>query len=162
MGLETVHPEILPRLNKRMTLDRFRSAARFLREARIALRAFVLAGLPFASDEESLEWACRSIEFAFDCGASAVAVIPTRTGNGALDALANGGEFRPPRVATLEAALDFGLGLRRGRVFADLWDLGRFHTCVRCSDARASRMRAMNLGQVPLPRISCDSCGGLS
>jgi len=162
MGLETVHPDILPRLNKRMTLDRFRSAARFLREARIALRVFVLAGLPFASAEESLEWACRSIEFAFACGASAVAVIPTRPGNGALDTLARGGEFLPPRLAALEAALDFGIGLRQGRVFADLWDLGRFPACNRCSDARASRMRAMNLRQATLPRISCDACGGLS
>ena len=32
MGLETVHPEVLPRLNKRMSLDQFARAAEFLVE----------------------------------------------------------------------------------------------------------------------------------
>ncbi len=162
MGLETVHPQILERLNKRMTLDRFRSASAFLREARVGLRVFVLAGLPFASDEEGLEWTRRSIAFAFDCGASAVAVIPTRAGNGALDALALDGEFRPPPLSTLEAALDFGLGLRRGRVFADLWDLERFRRCGRCFASRRERLHQMNLRQIVLPTPPCDACGGAS
>ena len=70
MGLETVHPEVLPRLNKRMTLEEFRRASAFLRESGISLRVFVLVGLPFLSERESLDWACRSVEFAFDCGAS--------------------------------------------------------------------------------------------
>lgn len=159
MGLETVHPELLAQLNKRMTLGDFRRAADFLREAGIAIRVFVLLGLPFASDEEALDWACRSVEFAFDCGASAVAIIPTRTGNGALDALAERGEFRPPTLATLEAALDFGLRLSRGRVFADLWDVERLAGCGRCFAARARRLREMNLRQTPLPRVSCSACG---
>ncbi len=162
MGLETVHPGILERLNKRMTLDGFQSAAAFLREARVGLRVFVLAGLPFASDEEGLEWACRSIAFAFDCGASAVAVIPTRTGNGALDALAVDGAFRHPPLSALEAALDFGLRLRRGRVFADLWDLERFRRCAPCFVPRRERLRRINLCQTVLPNVSCDACGGIS
>ena len=87
MGLETAHPEVLARLNKGMTLERFRRAAEFLSPEGISLRAFVLVGLPFLSEEESLDWACRSVEFAFDCGASVVSLIPTRAGNGALDAL---------------------------------------------------------------------------
>ena len=46
MGLETVHPEVLPRLDEGMTLGRFLRAAEFLPRERISLRAFVLVGLP--------------------------------------------------------------------------------------------------------------------
>ena len=145
-----------------MTIDQFRRAARFLGEAGIALRVFVLAGLPFVGEEEALDWARRSIAFAFDCGASAVTVIPTRAGNGALDALAELGEFRPPRLSSLEGAAAFGLGLGRGRVFADLWDLERLRGCEACFDERASRLRAMNLRQVVLRPVGCGVCGSLS
>ena len=47
IGLETVHPEALARLNKRMTVDAFRRAAAFLRRHDIALRVFVLLNPPF-------------------------------------------------------------------------------------------------------------------
>jgi len=160
LGLETVHPEVLPRLNKRMSLADFQRAAAFLQHAGVALRAFVLVGLPFVEEEEALDWACRSIHFAFDCGASAVSLIPTRAGNGALDALAERGEFAQPALASLESALDFGLQLCRGRVFADIWDLERFGRCAACLPARAARLRETNLRQTVRPRVSCPACGG--
>ncbi len=47
MGLETIHPEVLPRLNKRMTPEMFSGAAEFLRRHGIALRVFVLVKPPF-------------------------------------------------------------------------------------------------------------------
>ena len=62
----------------------------------IALRVFVLAGLPFVSEQESTEWAERSVEKAFEWGAETVAIIPTRPGNGALDRLRESGEFTLP------------------------------------------------------------------
>jgi len=137
MGLETVHPEILPRLNKRMTLDQFRGAADFLRANGIDLRVFILVKPPFMREEEAVEWTARSVDFAFDCGATAITLIPTRGGNGALEELA----FAPPRLETLEAAFEYGLGVRRGRVFVDLWD-------VRSEDlSRLERLRELNLRQ---------------
>jgi radical SAM enzyme (TIGR01210 family) len=158
MGLETAHPEVLARLNKAMTLEQFRRAAAFLSRERISLRVFVLVGLPFLSEGESLDWACRSLEFAFDCGASVVSLIATRAGNGAIDALAERGEFSPPGLAAVEDALAFGLSLERGRVLADLWDLERLRRCDRCFEPRAERLRAMNLTQtVPAP-VGCDAC----
>lgn len=160
LGLETIHPEILPRLNKRMSLGDFQRAAAFLQHAGIALRAFVLVGLPFLEEEEALDWACRSIHFAFDCGATAVSLIPTRAGNGALDALAQSGEFMQPGLASLESALDFGLALGRGRVFADLWDLERFGRCADCLPARSARLRDTNLRQTVRPRVACPTCAG--
>ncbi len=137
MGLETVHPEILPKLNKRMTVQQFRVAADFLRANAIDLRVFILVKPPFMQEDEAVEWAARSVDFAFDCGATAITLIPTRGGNGAMEELA----FMPPRLETLEAAFEYGLGLRRGRVFVDLWD-------VRSDDAgRLERLRELNLTQ---------------
>jgi len=161
MGLETVHPDVLPRLNKRMTLDQFSRAAEFLRRHEIALRVFILVKPPFLDEVEALEWAKRSIDFAFDCGATVASLIPTRFGNGALEPLAANGDFSPPKLSTLEAAFDYGIGLGRGRVFADTWDLERFSNCTVCFKARQQRLECMNLSQSPEPRVTCDACAEL-
>jgi radical SAM enzyme (TIGR01210 family) len=141
MGLETVHPEVLPRLNKRMTLDQFSGAARFLKDHGIDLRVFILVKPPFMKEADAVEWAARSIDFAFDCGATAVSLIPTRAGNGAMEALAAQGDFAPPHLTTVELAFEYGLGLRRGRVFVDLWDMQERDT------TRLARLKEMNLRQ---------------
>jgi archaeosine synthase beta-subunit len=159
MGLETIHPEILPRLNKRMTLSDFSRAAAKLRDYGVALRVFILVKPPFLDDAEALAWANRSLDFAFDRGASLAVLIPTRPGNGALEALARTAEFTPPRLATLEAALSYGLELKRGRVFADLWDLDRFADCQHCTAARTARLNEMNMQQAVLPPVICEKCG---
>jgi archaeosine synthase beta-subunit len=157
MGLETAHPVVLSRLNKRMTLDQFSRAASWLHDHDVAMRVFILVKPPFLNEAEALDWAARSLDFAFDCGASVAVLIPTRLGNGAIDALAERGEFSPPRLSTIENALAYGLSLKRGRVFADLWDLERFAECSACSASRAARLRAMNLQQTVLPPVIC-SC----
>ncbi len=159
MGLETAHSEILLRLNKRMTLPQFSAAAEWLRKHEIDLRVFVLVQPPFMKEAESLDWAERSLDFAFNCGATAVSLIPTRSGNGAMEQLAASGDFSPPRLKTLEAAAAYGLSLRRGRVFTDLWDLKQVRSCWECRERRVSRLREMNLNQTIPPRISCLVCG---
>jgi radical SAM enzyme (TIGR01210 family) len=158
MGLETVHPQILASLNKRMTTDQFAAAADLLHQNDIDLRVFILVKPPFMREEESLEWAARSLDFAFDCGATAATLIPTRGGNGAMETLAAVGDFSPPSLATLEAALVYGLALNRGRVFADLWDLNPTSACPHCYEARIERLRTMNLQQVVPEPISCVAC----
>lgn len=155
MGLETVHPDILPRLNKQMTLDDFRRAAAFLSSHEIALRAFILLKPPFMREEECVEWAVRSLEFAFDCGVRVCSVIPTRSGNGIMDLLEQDGRFAPPHLAALEEALAEGINLARGRVFVDLWDIERFFKCPKCGPQRAARLRQMNRSQKILPAIEC-------
>jgi hypothetical protein len=158
VGLETAHPEVLARLNKGMTLDAFERAAAFLRRNDIALRVFILLGPPFMPPGEALEWACRSIDVASACGATASTVIPTRGGNGAMEAV--GDAFVRPRLRDLEAAVEYGLGRRSGagmRVFADLWNVERFHDCG-CSELRVGRLRAMNREQRIPPAVDC-SCG---
>src|SRR5688572_17076295 len=136
MGLETANPDVLARLNKGMTLDDFASAAKFLTGNGIAVRAFILLKPPFTTEDEGVSWAKRSIDSAFACGVTVACVIPTRSGNGALDALESGREFSQPHLASLEDVLDYGISLRRGRVFADLWDLERFSDCAVCLQQR--------------------------
>ena len=158
MGLETAHPGVLERLNKQMTLEQFRRAARFLTKEGIDLRVFILVRPPWLSEEEGTEWAKRSLDFAFDCGASVCSLIPTRAGNGAMEALSATGEFAPPSLASLESALEYGLQLRAGRVFADLWDIETLIRCPACSQARIARIRAMNAAQVIPESIECNDC----
>ncbi len=158
MGLETAHAGILERLNKRMTLEMFREAARWLRKNGIDVRVFILVKPPFMLEEEAVEWAVRSLEFAFDSGATAATLIPTRGGNGAMEELAEAGEFSPPGLRTLETAFDRGILLNRGRVFADIWDAETWQVCHSCRERRVARMRTMNLEQRILEPIGCDIC----
>ncbi len=160
MGLETVHPEILSRLNKRMNLSQFREAADELQKNDIDLRVFILVKPPYMLQQEAEEWTSRALEFAFDCGATAATLIPTRAGNGAMEDLAGSGDFSPPSLATLEAAAACGIALQRGRVFTDLWDLRRSPGCAYCHNDRIERLHSMNLEQSILPRVACEYCGG--
>jgi radical SAM enzyme (TIGR01210 family) len=156
MGLETVHPHILERLNKGMTLERFAHAAAMLRKHDIDLRVFILLKPPFMQESQAVEWANKSLDFAMDCGATAATLIPTRSGNGALDELSLTADFAPPQLATLENAAEYGLSLMRGRVFADLWEIDKNKSCVLCHQRRVERLHNMNLQQILLPPIACN------
>ena len=158
LGLETVHPEALEKLNKRVTLDRFRAASDFVTRNEMALRTFVLLQPPFIPADESVGWANRSVDFSQDCGATVTALIPTRTGNGAMDRLAAAGQFTEPTLGQLEDAMDYGVGQARGRVFADLWDLDRFSSCAACFPRRLDRLAWQNDTQQVPARIICPSC----
>jgi len=158
MGLETAHAEILARLNKHMTLEMFAESARFLRENEIDLRAFILVKPPFMQEAEAVEWAQRSVEFAFECGATVATLIPTRGGNGAMDELTVAGDFSPPLLRTLERAFAQSLLLKKGRVFVDLWDAGKSRGCGICHEPRIARLRAMNLEQRIADAVTCSTC----
>ena len=160
MGLETAHPEVLAELNKRMTLEQFSRAAEFLRRNKIDVRVFILVQPPYMPAAEALHWAERSLDFAMEHGATAATLIPTRAGNGVMDELMADGRFALPSLHTLESAMEYGLGLKAGRVFADLWGLRE--SCPSCHSSRTARLRKMNLGQVALERIVCTRCGGAS
>ncbi len=87
MGLETVHPGVLKKLNKKMTLSDFERAVNILEAHNISTRAFILLKPPFLNEQEGIMWAKRSIEFAFNTGVKCCVIIPTRYGNGALEHL---------------------------------------------------------------------------
>ncbi|MGA9270630.1 MAG: radical SAM protein, partial [Lutimonas sp.] len=126
IGLETVHPEVLARLNKQMTLDDFERGVDFLKSNNMNSRAFILLRPPFMTEEEGIVWARKSIDYAFDCGVDSCTVIPVRAGNGAMDELMKKGEFEMPDLASLEDVLENGISQERGLVFADTWDLELF------------------------------------
>ncbi|MDQ2799502.1 MAG: radical SAM protein [Armatimonadota bacterium] len=157
IGLETVHPDVLARLNKRFTVANFQNAAAFLAEHDIALRVFLLLRPPFLTEAEGILWAKRSLDTAFAAGASVCCVIPTRAGNGAMEALAASDDYAPPALPSLEAVQEYGLSLGQGRVFADLWDIEKFFTCA-CSPKRAARLAEMNRTQEAQSVIDCAMC----
>jgi radical SAM enzyme (TIGR01210 family) len=160
LGLETVDPNVLPRLNKRMTLDDFERAARFLTDHEIDTRAFILLRTPFQSEQQGVDWANRSLNYAFEVGLECCVVIPTRTGNGAMDVLQQERHFEPPALSSLETVLEYGINLGRGRVFADLWDIEKFYCCGKCGPSRKERLNQMNLTQQDLPAVRCECNNG--
>ncbi len=155
LGLETAHSEVLERLNKRMTLQQFRTAAKRLDEAGCDLRVFLLVRPPWLTEAEGVEWGCRSLDFAFDCGASVCSLCPTRGDTRSMEALSAAGAWSPPELASVEAVQEYGLFLHRGRVFTDLWEIERFTTCPECSPLRIARLRAMNETQTAPPAVVC-------
>ena len=156
IGLETVHLEVLQKLNKQMTLNNFSNAVRFLTQNGIRSRAFILLKPPFLSESEGIFWANKSIDFAFEVGVECCTVIPVRAGNGAMDILMKNGDFSLPMLSSLEKVLEYGIGLSSGRVFADTWDLELFSDCEKCFDERQRRLMAMNLSQKIIDRIACN------
>lgn len=172
IGLETVHPEVLSRLNKQMTTDDFRAAAEKLIHHGVDVRAFVLLQPPFLFDEEAVNWAVRSVAFAFECGATCCSVIPTRGNDGIMHRLQREGWFRSPTLAQVEQVVAQCARSRFGRVFIDLWDIAKVLDprpspdcsirsneaspaplqngctgCVACGPPRIARLRRWNLEQ---------------
>ena len=158
LGLETVHPEVLPRLNKQMTTEDFSRAAEKLLAAGIRLRTFILLRPPFLSEEEGIEWAMKSIEFAFEHGVSCCSVVPTRAGNGIMEQLDSNGLFASPKLSSMEDVQERGIQLNAGRVFVDTWDAQQFASCPDCAERRIQRIAGMNLSQQIAPRIKCHIC----
>lgn len=157
IGLETVHPEILRKLNKHVTIDDYRNSVQFLNRNGIRSRAFVLLRPPYLTESEGIVWAKKSIDFAFGIGVECCIIIPVRAGNGAMDELLKSGDFSLPKIDSLETVLEYGIGLKAGRVFADTWDLELFSTCPDCLEQRISRINAMNLNHEIVFREMC-SC----
>ena len=159
-GLETAHPEALRRLNKRMTVDDFAAAAERLHERAVALRVFLLIAAPFVEPAEQDLWLAQSVDVAASCGATAISLIPTRAGNGAMERLASEGLFAAPSLSAIEHGFDAAQVhvAGRARVFVDLWELDTFSSCVHCFDERRARLHTMNLEQRVLPRVVCDRC----
>jgi len=157
MGLETIHPMVLPQLNKQLTPDDFKQAAAFLRSNDIDVRAFILLNPPYLTDAwENMEWVIRTVEFAFQSGTQCCSIIATRSGNGIMETLAEQGLYTTPSLDTLEEVFDTALQLKQGRVFVDTWDIGFLSNCPRCFEARKERLELMNLHQQVYPKISCN------
>lgn len=167
MGLETVCVDVLARLGKQMTLADFTAACQRLQAWGVDIRSFVLLGLPWSDPTDAVDWCGRSVAFAIEYGARHVSIVPTRPGNGYLDALAARGRFTPPDASVVEAAAErlVPAAARPGGrgtaavVTIDLWDWPRLAgTCDICRSPRRARLERMNALQAMLPPVSLD-CG---
>ncbi|MBK0378428.1 hypothetical protein [Mucilaginibacter segetis] len=159
MGLETIHPDVLPKLNKQMTAEDFRSAAKFLTSNGIDVRTFILLNPPYLKGKtENVNWAVKAVEFAFESGAQCCSVIATRAGNGIMDKLHLQGLYTTPGLDDLEEAFERSLNLKRGRVFVDTWEIDFLSSCPHCFEARKQRLNAMNANQKNYPEVSCSYC----
>ena len=160
MGLETVHPELLPRLNKQMTVADYQRACADLRANDCDVRTFVIQQLPGLSEAEGVEWVLRSLQVAFNAGAGCVSIIPARGGNGAMEQLARDGWFTRPSLTALHDAFRQGLELGRGRVFLDTWGLEQFWSCDHCGPGWKAVLETMNREQRSLPLSPCECRAG--
>ncbi len=82
VGLETVQPRWLNRLNKQMSRDDFDRYARQLVDRGIDLRVFLIVGAPGIDIKESYRWSRLSVRHAVAAGARHISLIPARPGNG--------------------------------------------------------------------------------
>lgn len=156
IGLETVNEEILRKLNKKMTIEDYVKSVAFLKNNGIGTRTFILLKPPFMNENEGIHWAKKSVNFAFESGTDCATVIPVRAGNGAMDYLMRTGDFYPPDIRSLEEVIEYGLRLKKGLIFADLWDIDLFPCCNKCKPARINRISEMNITQkIPDP-VKCD------
>ena len=158
MGLETAHPDALDRLNKRFTLDDFatrrgRARAPRRRAARVpADRAAVRA----LRTSRTRGCSARSTPPS-PAAPSVVSLVPTRSGNGAMEALADG--RRVPRADARRHRAQPRAGARRTRAAVAACSsisgtCERFAGCPHCLEARRDRLHAMNLEQRVLPPIA--------
>ena len=164
IGLETIHPEILAGLNKRMTVEDFDQSVRFLLKHQIDVRTFLLLKPPGLDEASGREWALRSLKHAAERGVGCISLIPTRPGNGIMEQLQTQGEFSRPTIQSMEWVLEQGLEFVRKhhpttRLFMDLWDVESFYDCLQCGPARAERIQKMNLSQQIEPAVPTCVCG---
>ena len=157
LGLETVHPEALARLDKGMTVDTFDAAVSRLRARGIGVRVFVLFGTPFIAPSDQGTWTRRSIDHALAQGADQVSVIPVRPQD-ELRTLGTRGLWEPPTLEAFEQLCDTAIGAHGWRVQADLWDLDQLDGCPACRRGRETRLAGMNRDGRPHPPLSCARC----
>lgn len=168
MGLETIDPNGIKWLNKSMSLDQFQQAVEFLTYEGILVRSFVLLQPLGTKIDESVEWAVRSCRQASSWGAQRVSLIPTRSGNGFIENVANELGWKPPTARQLESAIEAllvspqanTLGAPRSSIYTvDLWDWKSLAgTCSACSQLRLDRLERMNQGQKVLASTSEAAC----
>ena len=141
-----------------MTLRQYEKAVKKLIARNIRIRTFILVKPPFLSEYEGIEWAIRSMEFAFNCGVECCSLVPVRAGNGIMDELEQSSFFKAPDITSLEIVIEAGLEMKKGRIFMDLWNSQIFKGCEGCKPMRLQRISAMNKYQSFQPKVQCGVC----
>lgn len=106
IGLESIAPRMLRRLNKQLTPGEFFDHAKQLCDADIDVRVFLIHGLPWLTPSESTAWTIASARFAAAAGARHISLLPCRAGNGFMDRLQRDGVFQPPTREQMRDVMD--------------------------------------------------------
>lgn len=153
VGLETVQPRWLDRLNKQMSRDDFDKYAGRLFKAGIDLRVFLIVGVPGVSSAEAIKWARLSVRHACHVGARHISLIPARQGHGW-----NGRADELPQVSLSEldqlhqSAIEDTAGA--SVVTVDLWDIGKPASAAENEVAQQIAMR--NLSQQNMANVTVE------
>ncbi len=150
VGLETVDPIALDRLNKRVSLETFCRVGEKLHEEKIDLRTFILVQPPFQPANEAIRWAFKSAAFAIcEMGTGVVSLIPTRSAEGAMETLRQSGDFTPPTLKLfLEAVRRVHQTMAAdARILADVWDLESFGESAEITRSIREELIRLNLSQ---------------
>ncbi|MEM8669624.1 MAG: Fe-S oxidoreductase [Planctomycetota bacterium] len=144
VGLESVQPRWLARMQKKMTRDDFDQYASELHRQSADLRVFLIVGVPGVTVAEAIRWARLSVRHAVRCGARHISLIPARRGNGW------GNSIDPLPQLSLDdwqemqrAAIQDADGA--ASVTIDLWDF-------ESENPQMERLREVNLSQQPDPK----------
>lgn len=160
LGVETVQPGMLRRLNKGMDRTHVDRAIDFLVRHAVDVRAFVLVGLPWNFPRETIPWTILTIKHLQRLGVRHISLIPLRLGNGWMERLAEQGQFHPPAFHMVEELFGRLLEQRQSSVITlDLWDWPRTAADCPCLSRRYDRLAKMNLQQRLSGQIvACPSC----
>lgn len=164
LGVESVQPGLLRRLNKGMDRTDVERAIRFLHSQQISTRAFVLIRPPWNLETEAIRWTQLSMKHLFHLGVRHISLIPVRSGNGLMEVLKQRGEFAPPSISSVEYLLDWGVaevsrvGGMSTVITVDLWDWTPEDRCPVCFTSRVERLNEINLSQKNQSRINCAAC----
>ena len=139
VGLETVQPRWLGRLEKQMSRDDFSSYASEIARLGVDLRVFLILGVPGIDVVESVRWTRLSLRHAIACGARHVSIIPARSGHGWGGKAEELPKFSTTLLAEIHEQLLQDSG-GRAVVTLDLWD-------VPANDAEYYRLQQSNLTQ---------------
>ena len=146
IGLESIDPRVLPRLNKSMTADDAARALERLRGWGIDVRAFVLVPPPFV--EAPVPSTIDTVRWAFERGVEVVSLLPLRPDQmNASTATLTAEErstIRRPSIEEVAAVLaNCRISLPR-RLFVDAWDASDW-----CDAAAVAKLANWNLTQRP-------------
>ena len=162
IGLEVADDRLLRKLGKPTTTRRFRDAAGHFRKEGISLRAFVLVQPPFVPPAEAARLAAATFDFAVECGARVVSLLPVVAQHAPMERLRASGDF-----AEISAEAYFRIVadcVARGGavVLAETDALPRLPACPDCKEARARALGALNAtGRLaPVTCARCEPGGG--
>ena len=164
MGLESIHPEAIARMNKSMSLSDFDRAVDLCRAFDVDVRVFVLLHPPGIDPQESVDWTWKTVRYALDRLVRHASVIPVRPGNGWIDQQIADGSYELPSFSMVLDFFDCLTALPSRTVLEfDLWDWGKIGgACNACREGMRSRIACFNETQRIAPWAGnargCECC----